>query len=511
MICDILRRHGADVLGNPRRMRALVKDHLSEDDRVVAAFVNNCADDYLAIFAQAVDGGTSSDVELAAEKAEDYLRDHRSISARMSRVVSQAVAQGVGEYLGVSVDFDSPDEATPKVTCWNCGTQNSAADVYCIDCGVQLRKISASAEPDETTTSQHERVNGPRTKPEQTQDSGQTQRVGRDTRKTERIPPTMVTCPACGAQNRAAANFCVRCAHPLRDVEQHDSREEPKSTAPRWLVVLIAVLLCAVVALTLTLCGRMGDDGFTFPWFTGGDTGTGVDGGETDDGKAEGDGGEKAEGDGNESDDGEKSDDGKTGGNGAEGDGASQDEDDEVDLVPEFRKASASSSLEEGRPEDYDPSNVLDHDRTTSWQEGSNDYELSDWTNGRITGSAAEKLLGVGEWIELSAEGKQRVSGFDIINGYSKPKPNDWEDRSNGDTFYYDNGRVKSMEVRFSDGSEEFVYLDDPGPGVRQHIEFDKPHDTTYVRFIITGAYDTNLSGGRATYPDTTIDEIEVF
>ena len=178
---------------------------------------------------------------------------------------------------------------------------------------------------------------------------------------------------------------------------------------------------------------------------------------------------------------------------------------------PVFTKVKASTTLEEDTGK-YAPEQLLDGNRQTCWAEGAGTDKEEAWEQGSLSESEAEEAAGIGEWVELSASDEQHVQGLTIVNGYSKEKSADWEDRSNGDTFYYDNPRVKRMTVTFSDGFEETVNLEDAGPGVEQTVAFDEAHDTTSVRLTILEVYDTGIGGsGRCKWPDTSIDEVEVF
>ena len=115
----------------------------------------------------------------------------------------------------------------------------------------------------------------------------------------------------------------------------------------------------------------------------------------------------------------------------------------------------------------------MDGDFSTVWSEG-------------VTG------YGAGEWIKLNFPHVQTVSAIKIVNGLVNNK--------NG---YYNNNRVKSLVLAFSDGSTQTIYLEDNNIGY-QTIQIN-PVDTTYVKCIINSVY----SGSK--YNDTCIAEIKLL
>ena len=102
---------------------------------------------------------------------------------------------------------------------------------------------------------------------------------------------------------------------------------------------------------------------------------------------------------------------------------------------------------------------------------------------------------GVGEWIQVDFARPTTVSGFEINNGYWRLPER-----------IHQNGRVKTMRVTFSDGSEEVVDLFDTGEAqwidyyinngwdpeelpVGEVVEFSTPHSTRSMRFTVESVY----------------------
>ena len=143
--------------------------------------------------------------------------------------------------------------------------------------------------------------------------------------------------------------------------------------------------------------------------------------------------------------------------------------------APVFTYTDASSVL----PGDevtayYGPNNVVDNDFTTAWNEG-------------VDGG------GIGEWVSINANEPQRVSGVRIVNGYPKT----------GDIFK-GNHRCRNVTISLSDGYEQHVTLKDAYREY-QTFNFDRAHDTTFVRVRIDSIY----QGAR--WDDTPICELQAF
>lgn len=142
---------------------------------------------------------------------------------------------------------------------------------------------------------------------------------------------------------------------------------------------------------------------------------------------------------------------------------------------PVFTSTDASSVL----PGDevtsyYGPNNVVDNDFMTAWVEG-------------VGGG------GVGQWVSINATTPQKVSGVRIVNGYPKA----------GDIFT-GNHRPRSVTVSLSDGYEQRLTLADSYREY-QTFNFDRAHETTYVRVRIDSIYQG------AKWDDTAICELQAF
>ena len=99
---------------------------------------------------------------------------------------------------------------------------------------------------------------------------------------------------------------------------------------------------------------------------------------------------------------------------------------------------------------------------------------------------------GIGEWIMLSANSNQLVSGVKIINGAGVSTKN-----------FYNNNRAKVLLVEFSDGESQEITLSDNYD--TQTINFAKQHTTTYMKFTIRSVYRGN------NYDDTSLTMIKAF
>jgi hypothetical protein len=136
------------------------------------------------------------------------------------------------------------------------------------------------------------------------------------------------------------------------------------------------------------------------------------------------------------------------------------------------RAASASSILEASNTRDYRPTNLLDGDLTTAWNEG-------------VPGP------GVGEWVRLEFARPLVLDRLEIANGYQQDT-----DR------FYANGRVKSLELEYSNGASQLVeLLDSLG---YQKIE-PVVGETEWVKLTIRSVYP-----GRA-WDDTALSEVRVY
>ena len=151
-----------------------------------------------------------------------------------------------------------------------------------------------------------------------------------------------------------------------------------------------------------------------------------------------------------------------------------------VDLIepPVFTKVTASSSLASQGKFSYTPNKMTDNDSTTAWLE-------------------AAKDSGLNEWIQFAADTEQTVSGITIFNGYQK----------NSNT-YTTNGRLKKINISFSDGSN-LVY-DLPNQTYNESlkgidIKFETPVKTSSLRISILDVY----KGTK--YTDTGITQLNIY
>jgi len=93
------------------------------------------------------------------------------------------------------------------------------------------------------------------------------------------------------------------------------------------------------------------------------------------------------------------------------------------------RAVSASSTLEATSTNNYRPTNLLDGDPTTAWNEGA-------------------EGPGVGQWVRFAFSEPLTLARMEIANGYQKDK-----ERFQG------NVRVKSLKVEYSNGTTQLVDL----------------------------------------------------
>ena len=141
---------------------------------------------------------------------------------------------------------------------------------------------------------------------------------------------------------------------------------------------------------------------------------------------------------------------------------------------PFFPNCKASSQLPgDDKAPDYGPYMARDGDLVTAWNEGApND--------------------GVGEWIQLEAPEKQKVSGLRIATGFQKTEE-----------IYSQNRRPRDITISFEDGTTYNALLDD-ALGY-QIITFNRPVETRIVRITINSTYKGKY------FDDCCISEVEEF
>ena len=458
VVRDALREFGMGVLKNPRRLAAYASDFIPEEDRVGSTFMKQCDEEFLSIYDMPANRRSSSDLETAALKATQFLSEERMIVPRMASTVSESVAQGIADHLGLQISFGGDIPHEQEVHCPHCGIGNAPENSNCAACGRPLRDEVVPPTPSTPPTPTSPST--PSTPPTPTSPLPS--------------PIPVVICPSCNAQNDVNNEFCASCGHRLRG-------KEPHKRYPILVGVIVCLALAFIGYIALPKSSITNDSQSNS--VVQRDSGGNVD----------------------------KPSDGTT----------ESAVEEEGSYPPVFSSANASSTLiDSDDPDKYAPQQVLDGSRQTCWSQGNrqtnwpeseSDETIEEWQNGTITGSFADSCAGVGEYIELSAKEKQRLSGFKIINGFSRMIPDDM-DSSNGRSYYYWNPRVKDATIELSDGYSQNVTFGDEGPGDWQIVEFDEPHNTTFLRIFIKSVYDTNKDGtGRCNWPDTCIDEIEVF
>ncbi len=134
--------------------------------------------------------------------------------------------------------------------------------------------------------------------------------------------------------------------------------------------------------------------------------------------------------------------------------------------------ATASSTLPASTKYSYDAANVLDDSPDTAWVEG-------------VRGS------GVNEWIMVATTSGENalLSEISILNGYQRT-----------DDTYYANGRIKDIQIEFSDGS--LIHHTLPDSTDWQRVPLMQQVETSTIKIIIKSVY------AGSTYEDTCIGEV---
>jgi hypothetical protein len=135
--------------------------------------------------------------------------------------------------------------------------------------------------------------------------------------------------------------------------------------------------------------------------------------------------------------------------------------------------ATASSTLRATTITDFRPTNLLDGNPASAWNEG------ADGT-------------GVGEWVRLEFNEPISLARIEIANGYQRDA-----ERFSG------NVRVKSIELEYSDGTKPQVVqlLDSQG------LQLIKPaaKETEWIKLTILSVYPTYK------WPDAALSEMRVY
>ncbi len=151
---------------------------------------------------------------------------------------------------------------------------------------------------------------------------------------------------------------------------------------------------------------------------------------------------------------------------------------DPVDLIPSFSTASSSSVLKPvysgNKKYTYEAFKTLDDDHSTCWCEGAKDS-------------------GVGEYITLHAERKQRLDEIIIYNGLCTDEE-----------LFYKNCRIKECKIEFSDGTSTNAILSGEYSEQPSKVKLTDTVDTEYIKITILSTYSGNK------YSDTCVSEIKV-
>jgi hypothetical protein len=148
-----------------------------------------------------------------------------------------------------------------------------------------------------------------------------------------------------------------------------------------------------------------------------------------------------------------------------------------VDLSLSAFSIAASSVLPDQGSVTYVPANLVDGRADTCWAENVSGY-------------------GVGEYVEFTWASPVTISQVRIVPGYDKTADS-W-DR------WVSNGRVRTFDLVFSDGStESLATTDTKAP---QTLTLGALHTITWVQFVITGYYEAAAGPHKAE--DTSVSEL---
>ena len=151
-----------------------------------------------------------------------------------------------------------------------------------------------------------------------------------------------------------------------------------------------------------------------------------------------------------------------------------------VDLSTRATGIDASSVLESQGEVDYEVQNLLDKKPATCWAEGVAGY-------------------GVGEYVEFTWAAPVDIYQVRIVPGYDKTA--DGWDR------WTSNGRVRTFELVFSDGTTEWFAVSDSR--AMQSLDLTTTHTVTSVRFVITGVFEALPGPHKAE--DTSVSELHLW
>jgi hypothetical protein len=134
--------------------------------------------------------------------------------------------------------------------------------------------------------------------------------------------------------------------------------------------------------------------------------------------------------------------------------------------------ATASSSLKATSITDFRPTNMLDGNLSSAWVEGA-------------------EGIGIGEWARFEFDAVIPLDRIEIANGYQKD-----------DERFLGNSRVKTLEVEYSDGTEQVVELRDV-----QGLQAIQPEvqETQWIKLTILSVY------ADYTWDDTALSDVRVY
>jgi hypothetical protein len=141
---------------------------------------------------------------------------------------------------------------------------------------------------------------------------------------------------------------------------------------------------------------------------------------------------------------------------------------------------SVSSTLSTSGSTTYGKANLTDKDLTTCWAEGVAGY-------------------GLGEFIEFTFADPVTITEIRIVPGYDKI--------AGGWDRWTSNGRVRSFDLGFSDGTTESCSVTDTRE--LQVVALSSPRTVTSVRLTITGVYEA--AEGPKKAEDTSVSELHLW
>lgn len=136
------------------------------------------------------------------------------------------------------------------------------------------------------------------------------------------------------------------------------------------------------------------------------------------------------------------------------------------------RAADASSFRKAGPTTDYRPSNLLDGNPATAWNEGA-------------------EGPGIGEWVRLEFSRPLTLRRLEIANGYQQDLER-----------FRANGRVKTLELEYSNGVTQLVDLLD-AEGLQMIVPAVSRAD--WIKLTIVSVYPSR------TWDDTALSEVRVY